>query len=87
MPTETDRLLTPDDLATRYQVSRKTVLDWARGELIGSVKVGRFRRFRQAHVDAFEARGDKPARADTLKGSAVVRRMASQRAPCRRRRG
>lgn len=49
-------LLTADDLAKRWQVSKTHVYDLAREGAIPSVPIGRYRRFRLSTIEAWEAR-------------------------------
>lgn len=58
-------LLTPDEVAERLRVDREHVMRLARRKRIASVKVGRYRRFDPADVDAFET-ANKVAPADAL---------------------
>lgn len=55
-----NRLLTADDLAERWQVSKAHVYRLAREGLLPAgvlVQIGRYYRFNQAGVEAFEAQG------------------------------
>ncbi|WP_345750077.1 helix-turn-helix domain-containing protein [Microbacterium rhizophilus] len=47
-------LLTPDDIAERWKVRRKYVLELARKKDLASIKVGRYTRFEQAAVERYE---------------------------------
>lgn len=50
-------LLTADDLATRWQVSRNHVYRLAREGKLPAVELGRYRRFRIAAIEEFESKG------------------------------
>lgn len=50
----TDRLLTADDLAARWQVPKAHVWRLARTGEIPVVRLGRYMRFRLDAIDAFE---------------------------------
>ena len=52
-----DKLLTADDLAERWSVPKSHVYGLARSKRIPVVKLGRYRRFTVAAVEAFEAGG------------------------------
>lgn len=54
---EATRLLTADDLAARWGVPKSHIYRLARGGAVPVVKLGRYRRFRPADVEAFEANG------------------------------
>lgn len=56
------RLLTADELAERWQVSKAQVYRLARDGRIPTVAIGRYYRFRLASVEAWEA--DNEATAD-----------------------
>lgn len=51
------RLLTAEDLAARWQVPRSHVYRLAREGKLPVVKLGRYKRFRIAAIEAFEASG------------------------------
>ncbi len=51
------RLLTAEDLASRWQVPRSHVYRLAREDKLPVVRLGRYRRFRLAEIEAFEAAG------------------------------
>lgn len=51
------QLLTAEQLADRWQVPKAHVYRLARHGQIPTVKLGRYRRFRLAEVEAFEAAG------------------------------
>lgn len=51
------RLLTAEDLAVRWQVPRSHVYRLAREDKLPVVRLGRYRRFRLAAIEAFEASG------------------------------
>jgi excisionase family DNA binding protein len=48
---ECGNLLTPDQLALRLGIARKTVIVWAREGRVPSIRVGRFVRFDPAEID------------------------------------
>jgi excisionase family DNA binding protein len=50
----TDRLLTAEQLSERWQVPKSHVYRLAREGRIPTVTLGRYRRFREDAVDAFE---------------------------------
>lgn len=56
-PGNATRLLTADDLATRWQVPRSHVYRLAREGKLPVVQLGRYRRFRPAEIEAFEVAG------------------------------
>ena len=50
----TDRLLTPDEVATMFRVSVKTVRNWAKAEKLHPIRtLGGHRRYRESEVRAF----------------------------------
>ncbi|MDN3309594.1 helix-turn-helix domain-containing protein [Microbacterium oryzae] len=49
-------LLTPDDVAARWSIPRRHVLELARRKQVASIKVGRYVRFEQAAVERYEAK-------------------------------
>lgn len=51
------RLLTADELAERWQVPATHVYRLSREGKLPTVRLGRYRRFRLAEVEAFEAAG------------------------------
>jgi excisionase family DNA binding protein len=51
-----DRLLTADELAERWQVTKAWVYHAARTGQIPTVKLGRYYRFRASSIEAFEQR-------------------------------
>lgn len=51
-----DRLLTADELAARWQVTKAWVYNAARTGQIPTVPLGRYYRFRRSSIEAFEAR-------------------------------
>jgi excisionase family DNA binding protein len=51
------RLLTAEDLAARWQVPCSHVYRLARDGKLPVVRLGRYRRFRLAEIEAFEASG------------------------------
>lgn len=55
------QLLTAGDLADRWQVPVSHIYRLARGEQIPVVKLGKYRRFRIADVEAFEQDGGTEA--------------------------
>lgn len=60
MISNTDRLLTPGEVASLFRVDPKTVTRWAAAGKIGSIRTpGGHRRFRKDEVDALLA-GDAP---------------------------
>ena len=54
-----DRLLTAEQLAARWQVPTSQVYRLTREDRIPAVKLGRYVRFHPAAIEAFE-RGDTP---------------------------
>ena len=60
-PAARGRLLTADDLADRWSVSRDKVYAMARDGHLNSVRVGRYVRFRTEAVEAFELEGGRDA--------------------------
>lgn len=56
-PLSAAQLLTPDDLAARWQVPRSHVYGLARAGRVPRVRLGRYVRFRLADVELFEADG------------------------------
>ena len=52
-----NRLLSADDLADRWQVPRSQVYRLAREGRVPAVWIGRYVRFRRAEVEAFEQAG------------------------------
>ena len=54
-------LLTPDQLAERWQCQRTHIYRLAREGKLGSVKLGRLYRFRLADIEDFEATGGTAA--------------------------
>lgn len=48
---ECSKLLTPDEVAARLGIARKTVIVWAREGRLPSIRVGRFVRFDPAEFD------------------------------------
>jgi excisionase family DNA binding protein len=50
-------VLTAEQLADRWTVTRRTVHRWARDGLIPAVRVGKFYRFRLDVIETFEADG------------------------------
>ena len=48
------QLLTPDDLAARWQVARSHVYRLAREDQIPAVRLGKYVRFRVDAIEAFE---------------------------------
>jgi excisionase family DNA binding protein len=56
------RLLTPDEIADRWQVSRKKVVQLAREGRIPVVRLGRFPRFRLEAIEAWEASSEERPR-------------------------
>ncbi|WP_037411377.1 helix-turn-helix domain-containing protein [Candidatus Solirubrobacter pratensis] len=52
-----NRLLMAEEVAERWQVPASHVYRLAREERLPVVKLGRYRRFRPADVEAFEAAG------------------------------
>ena len=62
-PTKTptsNRLLTAEEVAERWSCSEELVHRLARNGKVTAVRVGRFRRFRQEDIDAFEREGGVP---------------------------
>ena len=58
------RLLTPEDLADRWQVSKAHVYRLTREDKIPTVKLGRYYRYRLDAIERFElGAGDNDARA------------------------
>lgn len=51
------KLLVAAELAERWQVPTSQVYGLAREGKIPTVRIGRYRRFRLDHIEAFEARG------------------------------
>ena len=54
---EAARLLTAEDVADRWQVTACHVYRLSREGRLPTVKLGRYRRFRLAEIEAFEAAG------------------------------
>jgi excisionase family DNA binding protein len=48
-----ERLLTPEDVADRLQISPKTVRDMLRDGRLKGIKMGKLWRIREADLDAF----------------------------------
>ena len=78
----TERLLTPHQVAEMFRVDPKTVARWASNGRIGSIRTpGGHRRFRESEVRALLAERDRARRvADRLTASTANRRGGS-RAP------
>jgi len=61
---DTERLLTPHEVAVMFRVDPKTVSRWASSGRIGSIRTpGGHRRFRESEVRALLAAGTVPAAA------------------------
>ncbi len=54
MSAERDQLLTADQLADRWQISRAAVYRLARDKRVPSVQLGRYYRFRVESIEAWE---------------------------------
>jgi excisionase family DNA binding protein len=62
----TERLLTPHQVAQMFRVDPKTVARWASSGRIGSIRTpGGHRRFRETEVLALLAQGAVPAATET----------------------
>ena len=48
---ETDILLTPDEVASKYRISKVTLWRWAKGGLLKPVKMGRKSIYRQSDIE------------------------------------
>lgn len=57
----TDRLLTAEDLAERWQVAKSHVYRLTRDGKVPAVRIGRYFRYRLAAIEAFEADGGAAA--------------------------
>lgn len=63
---DTDRLLTPGEVARLFRVDPKTVTRWAVSGWLGSISTpGGHRRFRESEVDALLRNSTEPVRAST----------------------
>lgn len=67
------KLLVASELAERWQVPTTQVYRLAREGQIPTVRIGRYRRFRLDHIEAFEARGGE------LSGDPLFDALAAQR--------
>jgi excisionase family DNA binding protein len=54
---QSNRLLTADDLAERWQVGTAQVYRLTREGRVPAVRIGRYYRYRASAIDAFEAAG------------------------------
>ena len=61
-----EQLLTADDVARLLQLDKRTVNRYAASGQLGCIEVGGRRRFRQAHVDRFLERRERPAKVGAL---------------------
>jgi excisionase family DNA binding protein len=60
--TETDKLLTPAEVAVMFRVDPKTVTRWARDGRLASIRtLGGHRRYRESDVLALLTDGQSPA--------------------------
>jgi excisionase family DNA binding protein len=57
-PNSSGRLLTADELAERWQVSKAHVYRLARDGRVPTVAIGRYYRFRLASIEAWEAKNE-----------------------------
>lgn len=48
---ETETLLTPDEVASKYRISKVTLWRWAKDELLKPVKMGRKSFYRQSDIE------------------------------------
>ena len=48
---ETETLLTPDDVASKYRISKVTLWRWAKDGLLKPVKMGRKSFYRQSDIE------------------------------------
>lgn len=50
---ETETLLTPDEVASKYRISKVTLWRWAKDGLLKPVKMGRKSFYRQSDIERF----------------------------------
>jgi excisionase family DNA binding protein len=81
------RLLTPDDLAERWSVTKAQVWRLAREGRLPVVRIGRYMRFRVEAVEAFEDAGGAAADVMIRQGSRSLRRFSARVSPGVPRRG
>jgi excisionase family DNA binding protein len=55
-----DRLLTPEELAARWQVSKAHVYRLTREDKIPTVKLGRYYRYRLDAIERYELGDERP---------------------------